>query len=66
MPVTFQSGTTRQLELSGTYEPHEVLGPLVVSLETLTAVGGSTQDRFVYVNLSNDASVSAVRRTSTR
>lgn len=49
-PVTFQSGTARQPKLSGTFAMHEVLGPLVLSLETLTAVGGSTQDRFVYVN----------------
>ncbi len=50
-----QSGQQRTLRIGGTFEPNNALGTYLVSMGTYSDMGGAAMDRYVYVDLSPDA-----------
>ena len=57
----FQGGERRTLTIGGIYRANQIVGSYVVPISTFTAAGGSTQDRFVYVDVRKGADNAAVR-----
>jgi putative ABC transport system permease protein len=54
-------GRQRDLVVGGVYESNQVVGSTLVSLDTHAALGGTDQDRFLYVDLAGGASPDDVR-----
>jgi len=61
VPVLFESGDRRTLTVGGIYAANQVVGQYVLPLDTFVATGGTTQDRFVYVDVRPGADAAAVR-----
>jgi putative ABC transport system permease protein len=59
--VLLPNGMTLDLTVGGIYEPNQVIGSLVVPLETYESAGGPALDQFVYVDLVEGASAGTVR-----
>jgi putative ABC transport system permease protein len=59
--VLFQSGPA-ELKIGGIFEPNQILGSYVVSLDTLTANGGSTRDSAVYVQAADGVDLTQLQR----
>jgi len=51
----------QQVVIAGVFEPNQVVGSAVVSLDTHDRSGGVALDRYVYVDLADGASLSDVR-----
>jgi len=55
------TGDRVALTLGGVYATNQAVGPYVMSLETHAATGGTPLDRYVYVDVDDDADLGAVR-----
>lgn len=55
------NGSVLDLTVGGVYEPNQVVGTLVVPLDTYEAAGGSPLDQFVYVDMVAGADPTTVR-----
>jgi putative ABC transport system permease protein len=55
------TGQTAELTVGGVFAANQAVGPAVVSLETWTASGGDSLDRYVFVDVSDGADTASVR-----
>ncbi len=55
------NGERRAMEVAGVYAANEGMGPMAISLDTFTAMGGAALDRYVYVGLAEGVDVADVR-----
>lgn len=55
------TGDTVDLTVGGVFASNQAVGPMVVSLATYEANGGTVLDRYVYVDVADDADEAAVR-----
>ena len=61
VPTVLPTGDRVELTVGGVYATNQAVGPYVVSLETHAATGGIPLDRYVYVDVDDDADLGAVR-----
>jgi len=61
-PVTFHDGTKLTLRVGGTYVSSPLLGPYVVSLDTLEAGGVKPADNWLYIDSETGADTAQVQR----
>jgi putative ABC transport system permease protein len=61
VPTVLPTGDEVDLVVGGVYATNQAVGPYVVSLETHAATGGTALDRYVYVDVADDADAGAVR-----
>jgi putative ABC transport system permease protein len=58
---TQPNGKSQDLHVAGVYEANEALGSYVVSMAAYDATGGMPLDRYVYVDIADEADTAAVR-----
>jgi putative ABC transport system permease protein len=61
VPTVLPTGDRVELTVGGVYATNQAVGPYVMSLETHAATGGTPLDRYVYVDVDDDADLGAVR-----
>jgi putative ABC transport system permease protein len=61
VPTVLPTGDRVDLTVGGVFATNQAVGPYVMSLETHTATGGIPLDRYVYVDVDDDADLAAVR-----
>lgn len=62
----FENGSRRTFTVVGVFKRNQAVGSVVLPLPTYEAVGGSNQDRYLYVNLTGGASTATVKKALTR
>jgi putative ABC transport system permease protein len=55
------TGQTARLTVGGIFAANQALAPAVVSLETFAATGGAPLDRFVYLDVADEAAADSAR-----
>ena len=61
VPTVLPTGDQVDLTVGGVFATNQAVGPYVMSLETHAATGGIPLDRYVYVDVADDADLGAVR-----
>jgi putative ABC transport system permease protein len=57
-------GTELAIEVAGTFEPNAAVGPLVVPLDDVDALGGEALDRWLFLEVADGADAGAVRASA--
>lgn len=65
VPTVLPTGDRVDLTVGGVFATNQAVGPYVMSLETHAATGGIPLDRYVYVDVADDADLAAVRAQMT-
>jgi putative ABC transport system permease protein len=61
VPLVSASGQSAELTVGGVFAANQAVAPAVVSLETWTATGGATLDRYVYVDTAAGLDTASLR-----